>query len=81
MIRQKPISLKIYEDLLNSLDSEGQIKNKRRNTLINMAVHNFVDQEEIRRRFFNADEKGKKQLFCIFMREYFPEAYYQYKDL
>lgn len=43
MVRQKAISVRIYKDLLEELDLEASISGLHRNTIINFAVHFYLD--------------------------------------
>lgn len=43
MVKQKAISVRLYKDLLEELDFEASISGLHRNTIINFAVHFYLD--------------------------------------
>lgn len=79
MVRQKPISAKIYEDLLLELDKEAEVSLKKRNAIINAAVRTYILLQDARRLYRCADPSEKARIYLKLMEEIFPETYYQRK--
>lgn len=79
MCRQKPISLKIYEDLLQELDKEAEVSLKKRNAIINAAVRTYILLQDSRRLYRCASPSEQARIYLKLMEEIFPESYYQVK--
>lgn len=79
MIRQKPISAKIYEDLLQELDKEAEVSLRKRNAIINAAVRTYILLQDTRRLYRCASPTEKARIYLKLMEEIFPETYYQGK--
>lgn len=51
MIRQKPISLKLYEDTYSALELECQASGMTRSRVIHQAIHEYIRNKDNLRRF------------------------------
>lgn len=51
MIRQKAISLKLYEDTFNALELECHASGMTRSLVIHKAIHAYIRNEDNRRRY------------------------------
>ena len=74
MVRQKPISLKIYDDLLQELDKEAEVSLRKRNAIINAAVRKYIICQDARRLYRCADPTNKQTIVRRVLMEIFPEA-------
>lgn len=75
MVTQKLISLKIDYYLLEQLDTECQVSLKKRNWIINRAIHAYLTLQDSRRlvKYAGSDENIKSVL-NTWLRDQFPEA-------
>lgn len=75
MVTQKPICLKIDNELLEMLDAEVALGWPKRNWHINQAIRIYLKLQDTRRLYkcVGSDE-NKKQVLNSWMREQFPEA-------
>ena len=75
MVTQKPISLKIDTTLLKDLDAEVSTGWKKRNHLINEAIHYYLELKDARRRIsMYGSIEDKKDEVQKFLRQWFPEG-------
>lgn len=72
MVTQKPISVKIDYQLLESLDKEVELGWRKRNGHINEAIRFYLDYKDNYRRYksYGADERSR--LRDDFMNKWFP---------
>lgn len=75
MVNQKPISLKIYTDLLKELDRESSLGHHKRNWHINQAIRIYLELQDCRRlcKCVRCDA-DKKATLNQWLRQRFPEA-------
>lgn len=75
MITQKPISLKIDNDLLETLDAEVKCGWHKRNWHINQAIRLYLELQDCRRLYkCLGNDDAKKEELNHWMRKRFPEA-------
>ena len=76
MVTQKLISLKIYRDLLDDLDVEVALGWRKRNSLINEAIHFYLELKDAQRRI-KCRGSRREQLDVIddFNKKWFPQAF------
>lgn len=75
MINQRLISLKIYYDLLEELDTEVFVSSSKRNWIINRAIKTYLELQDSRRLYNSVgSERNKKEVLNSYLRQWFPEA-------
>lgn len=75
MVNQKPISLKIYTDLLEMLDAECSLGWQKRNWHINQAIRIYLELQDCRRLYkCVGNDAAKKDMLNKWLRNRFPEA-------
>ena len=75
MVTQKPISLKIYTDLLEELDYEASLGWRKRNAIINDAIRYYLKLKDARRLYKAVVlDKNQEKVLNDFLWEQFPEA-------
>lgn len=75
MVTQKPICLKIDNELLELLDAEVALGCPKRNWHINQAIRIYLKLQDTRRLYkCVGSDKIRKDVLNSWMREQFPEA-------
>lgn len=75
MVTQKQISLKVDIHLFEELDAECQATSRKRNWVINRAIHTYLTLQDSRRlvKCLGSDE-NKKSVLYSWLHDEFPEA-------
>lgn len=75
MVTQKPISLKIDQELLEMLDAEVKLGWRKRNWHINQAIRIYLELLDLNRRLnCHYDENLKKSELNLFLRHHVPNG-------